>query len=258
MSTTPADDAPGTAPSKPPRPPSKLGQALKDLTNWINHLATPDSRRFARLAWTFGIGIPVAVAPLLGTKLVPGFRPLVTVLSRDLRWQVIPFSILIVSLVALTVEFYAAYARKRSMRLTLPWVFPVSLVIFVLALWRLFTLQALDIVHTPTDGGKSFEPVVIAPTRVSGSGCDCVGLGDIDCIQKVSFKPAALDACWGGPERKRIQYRLMEAYLLVIGLFVALVGVVALQRRGGANQPPRRARKRKVPATETGSEAPKP
>jgi hypothetical protein len=175
-----------------------LAQALQNLRDLINSLGTSDSRRFARLAWTFGVGVPVVVAPLIGAEFVPGFRALVTVLSRDLISQVIPFSIFIVPLVALAEEFYAVYARKRSIRLSLPWIFGVSLAILVWALWVLFEMQVLHIVQVPVLGGERFEPVVIGPSRIEGKGCDCAGLSDIACIQIASFNPAALDACWGG------------------------------------------------------------
>lgn len=206
-------------------------------------LSTSTSRRFVRLAWTLGIGVPVGLAPLLGTDLVPAFEPLLTVLSQDLRAQVVPYSILLVSLIALGLEFYV---RERITRRVLLWVFPLGLLVLVIAVGALLRLQTRHVRMVPIEGGQSSRAFVVNSPRLST--CGCGELGDIACLRQVSFSPAGIESCWSGPELESIRLRLMGLYLLAIGGFLGLVGVLVLQPEGrsprGGGPPRKRGRAR--------------
>lgn len=219
-----------------------------------NRLSTNTSRRFVRLAWTLGIGVPLGLAPLLGTDLIPGFEPLLTVLSQDLRAQVVPYSILLVSLIALGLEFYV---RERITRRVLRWVFPLGLLVLVIAVGALLGLQTRHIRLVPIEGGTSSRAFVVSSPRLSTCGCGT--LGDIACLQSLSFDPAAIESCWSGPDLEGIRLRLMGTYLLVIGGFLVLVGVLVLQPqsrspRGGG--PARKRGQRRAPQSSTAAPEP--
>ncbi|HEV8239413.1 MAG TPA: hypothetical protein VGS57_08610 [Thermoanaerobaculia bacterium] len=206
-------------------------------------LSTDASRHFVRLARTVGIGVPVALAPLLGAKVMPFFAPLLTVLSADLKGVVLPFSIIIVTFVALTLEFYV---RERITAHWLRWVYPIGGGLLVAALYWLFVLQTSYVIRLPVDGGRE---IGIAKTKERMPGCPCgtgkqVGdLHDLECVHKLTVDPTQLEKCWDGPELVSVRLRLAESYLLAIFLLTSLIAVVVL--RITADRPRRPARPRR-------------
>lgn len=197
---------------------------------------TPTSRHLLRLAWSIGIGVPVGLAPLLGTKVIPGFQPLLTVLSRDLRTQAIPYSIFIVTIVALGLEFYVhERIKKGTLRSTLRWIFPVGLVTLVVLLSMLVRLQSRYIVPVPLAGGHT-TPILIGSSRLPAPGCDCEGLTDVACVQQISVNPAAIHSCWDRTELQAIGFRLLRNYLLLMGVLLALIGLVVLKVEAGPRE----------------------
>ena len=209
--------------------------------NFIALLGTPQGRRFVRVALTVGLGIPGALAPLLGTQAVPYFEPLVSVLSRELRGTVIPFSIVIVTVVAVVLEFQV---RERITARARRWLFGICLLSLLAAIGWLFSLQTSHVRPMPIERGQRQVWIVITPER--RAGCPCGDLPDLLCVHRLTLDPARLELCWGGPELQRIQRQLAASYLVTIFLLVALIGIAVLKvaRKPRGAKRPRRETKR--------------
>jgi hypothetical protein len=212
----------------------ELGKQAKEL------VTTPGGRRFVGIAITVGVGYPLAMRPLLGTLVVPGLTPLLTVLTKDLQTEVVPFSVISVTFVALILEF--VYRDPFSDR-ALKWSFFAVMTLLFCALTALFLLQDTRILKVPIDGGRGTSPIIFTPTRVKG--CSCGDRGDLECVDHLSLRPAALRTCWGGPALVHTRWSLAGSYVLTLTCLTAAIGLIVLRLAGAGRKAAARRRRRR-------------
>lgn len=220
----------------------------------MSKISLPQPAR--RLAWygaSYGFGVFLAMAPLLGAKRIPVFRPLLDLFPAERETVLLSISAFLLGLVAVSVHFFlvdkVADARIRRWFLS-------TLAVAVAGTFVLMYLHDSLIVNTP-----SFkEPVIIGWSRLPTCGCP-TGQNDSDCIVDWG---GDLDKCWSPRQRKHAMQVLQLNYFCVLGAFEILVGLLVLrehihaERRRRARQrkasgasvkPPRKPRKAKSPST---------
>jgi hypothetical protein len=226
---------------------SALSAVARARETAIEHVLTPAGRRFARIAITAVWGIPVIMGPLLGSKRLEGFSPLLDVLSKDLRRVVLPVSILFVALVAVALEFYF---REKVAQRTFAWLFPLLVIAFLAAVAAVIYLDTFRVLRVSWDADGGSKLVITTPSR--GSDCDCQGLGDLACARAVTLDDEALETCWGGAQLKVVKLEMIASYLLTTSLFALLIAVTVLKltnldRTAATSRQRRRRREGSVP-----------
>lgn len=192
---------------------------------------TPVTRRLVRYVVGFGVGSVVGMAPFLGSLEVPHFRALPTLFPANMQDLFAPFAGFLIGLVVVAVQFYSeeriprAKVRRRFFLLFL--LLLVGLLLFVV-------FYFLFVVRVPALQGEKVVPMLIGWEMAPE--CECVEEGlrtrPIECIKKLSLDRARIEACWGRRSLLLSGLLLTVGYLLLTGGFVALVGLVVLQRPG--------------------------
>lgn len=212
MSERSAGDEPrgepaGLRPRPPPAPP------------------TPLSRRFVRYLVGFGVGVALGLAPFLGTLGVPGFVPLVELLPDTLHNRVAALAPIVMGVLAVVVQFGSgARASERRLRRR----FAITLAVLGGGFLLLVVLQALLVQEVDILGGERTVRYAVGGERPDT--CDCPPrLSARECIAQLSLDPARVETCWGTGATRMRELALTLAYLLVIGGFGGLVGLLLLQ-----------------------------
>jgi heme/copper-type cytochrome/quinol oxidase subunit 4 len=202
-------------------------------------LPTAHARRFVRYVVGFGVAVGVGLAPFLGK--IPGLDALISVFPEELRNSLIPFSAILMGIVALAIQFYSgetlprAFLRKR---------FRASLIILLIGLATLITLYSFLIVSYPILHGEKRLPIVISFSRTQTCLCPA-SFSDLRCLQEITPSPVKIEDCWGSGAIQRSRLLLSFCYLLVTGGFGGLVGLLLLQEDAQKKQ---RRRPRKAAA----------
>jgi hypothetical protein len=215
------------------------------------------ARRLVGLLLALGVGVGAGLAPLLGMKKIPYFSALVELLPPQLEEYVIPASAFLMGLVAVAVQFsFGEVIARKSLRRR----FFVAFLAVLLGFLALVTLRSSYVKSVPDWN----EPVVIGWSRLPYSkdgkdGCGCPkGVSDEECIASIAFQ---VSRCWdsGG-----VKLSLVLSYLLAIGGFGGLIGLLVLQeeaqrrqrRQSAARRRKGTARKGKAPGGESGGPGP--
>ncbi len=185
-------------------------------------LPTPLARRYVRYVVGFGVAVGIGLAPFLGK--VPGLDVLARLFPPDLRSTLIPFSALLMGVIAVAVQYYSTETISRP---ALRRRFTFSLVALVAGLFFLFILYSLLVVQLPIDGGRTNLPVIVSLSRTAD--CPCKSSNDVECLAEISTSPRAVERCWGSRPLKMSRLALSLSYLLVTGGFGALIGLLLLQ-----------------------------
>jgi hypothetical protein len=179
------------------------------------------ARTWVRYLLGFGVGVPVALGPLLGKVKVPGFSSLLDLYPVQMQQHLIPLSGFSLVIVAVAVQFYSAGApsvaqRQRRFRALLAGM----LVAFVL----LVILYQTSVLTVPIENGAMSAAVIIGwSPRVAYPACPCAAQeSDFNCMKDLTFTPGALDPCW--KHLRLFELALMIPYLFLQGGLGALVG----------------------------------
>jgi hypothetical protein len=208
-------------------------------------LPTPLARRYVRYVAGFGLAVGIGLAPFLGK--VPGFDVLARLFPPDLRSTLIPFSSLLMGVIAVAVQYFSGESISRP---ALRRRFTFSLAAVVAGLFLFLILHDLLIVQFPIEGGSSTLPVVVALNRTKD--CSCKTSSDVECLAEISTNPRAVERCWGSRPLKLSRMALGLSYLLVTGGFGALIGLLLLQeesRRRGAKAKRTRSQVKAAPTS---------
>jgi len=194
---------------------------------------TPIAKRFVRYLVGFGVGVGLGSAPFLGTLGVPGFSALVDLFPLTLQGRIVSLSPFLMGIVALAVQFYAGERiSKRALRRR----FGVSLLLLLAGFFVFVVLYFLFVREVTIRGGEATARYVVGWQRVESCGCP-PQLSDAECIAELSLDPARVESCWGTRAVRLSELALTVAYLLLIGGFAALVGLLLLRdgktRRAG-------------------------
>lgn len=197
---------------------------------------TPLARRYVRYVVGFGVAVGIGLAPFLGK--VPGLDVLARLFPPDLRSTLIPFSALLMGVIAVAVQYFSTESISRP---ALRRRFTFSLAAVVAGLFLFLVLHDFLVVQFPIEGGGSTLPVIVALHRTAD--CPCKTSSDIECLSQISTNPRAVERCWGSRPLKMSRLVLGFSYLLVTGGFGALIGLLLLQeesrRRGAKAKRPR-------------------
>jgi hypothetical protein len=183
------------------------------------------SRRFVRYLVGFGVGVTLGLAPFLGTVGVPGFVPLVDLLPLNLQERVAALAPIVMGVLAVVVQFGSA-VRTSQRRLRRR--FAITLAVLGGGFVLLVVLQALLVQEVDILGGEKTVRYAVWLNRPDT--CDCPPrLSHRECIAQLSLDPARVETCWGTGPTRMSELALTLGYLLVIGGFGGLVGLLLLQ-----------------------------
>jgi hypothetical protein len=206
------------------------------VTNGTIPPPTPLARRFVRSVLGFGVGIGLGLAPFLGK--VVGIDALLNLYPEEMHASLIPLSAFLMGIVAAAVQYYAGEGISRThLRL---W-FRRSL-IGLLCGFFLFIILYTALVEQVSSRNT---PLVIPwSDRLATCGCPPT-LSNLQCIKQITIAPEALASCWGSGPLKWSRLLLSVSYLLVIGGFGALIGLLLLREEGREKRKPRSTGRRK-------------
>lgn len=202
------------------------------------------ARTMIRLGVSFGVGFAVAMAPLIGAKEIPFFRPLADLLSESHRNVLIPVSALLLGLIAMSVHFLLG---EKVSRARIRKTFVATLIAIGVSVVALVTLHQLYIVKA----GCSAEPIVLGWSRLESCGCE-PGSSDRTCLEDSACQ---IEGCWKESQARQVTLSIYLSYLFILCGFEVLVGLLTLQesaraiarRRGRANAR-KKPRKKSTPA----------
>jgi hypothetical protein len=198
-------------------------------------LPTPLVRRFVSYVAGFGIAVGLGLSPFLGK--ISGVDALLEVFPRSLWTTLIPFSVFLMGILAIAVQFYSGEVIHRAtIRRRFRWGVGGLLAGFAL----LIVFHDLLVVTVSFEGGKKTDPFLIGFTKTEGCGC-APTLSNAECIKHLSFDAAQIEACWNtGLSRPILQF----SYLLLTGGFASLVGLLLLQMEARRQEKAASAKKR--------------
>jgi hypothetical protein len=200
---------------------------------------TPIARRYVSYVVGFGVAVGIGLAPFLGK--VAGVDALLNLFPRSLHGSLIPLSAFLMGFIAVVIQFYSGESLSRAL---LRRRFKVAWLLLLAGFVLLFSFHTLFVVPVPYKTERGTIPVLIGSSRIQGGSCQCAPTdSDKQCIQKLSFDPAAIETCWGSGSIKLRGYLLSLSYLMVTGGFGALIGLLLLteQARQQKKRRPRKA-----------------
>lgn len=201
------------------------------MTDGQPTLPTWLAKRFVRYMVGFGVAVAIGMAPFLGTLDLPLFAPLLAMFPDSLRGTAIPLSSFVMGLVAIAVQFAAGevVSRKGLRRwFVRTLVLIVGGVVLLLVLYSELVTVIPDVAKVDGEGTR-YVALVTGLSRQPHCTCEPT-LSDAACIREIGFANVA--ACWGDAQVRRSGLALTLVYLLLMGGFGALVGLLLLQEKG--------------------------
>lgn len=181
------------------------------------------SRRLVSMILGFGVGVGLAAALFLGAKRIPGFEPLIAIFPEEHQTLLIPFSSLLIGLVALAIEFYAGEAiARRSIRKS----FGMLLLIVITSILTLLVTYVLFVRKVYNPIVEAYEMEIIGWSRLPPPFCNCPPGNDVECIEGISYN---IETCWSGRSIIMVKLALFFSYLIAIEGFAVLAGLLVLR-----------------------------
>lgn len=178
----------------------------------------------------FGFAFTLAMAPLIGVKRIPHFRPLADVLLEKQQNLIMPIVGVLLSVVALIVHLY--YGERLSLK-RLRRSFFATLIIFLISVGALITLPWYVIEPACLE-----KPTVVGWSRLPSCDCKEMYPDDADCYL---YNACSIAGCWSKGQVKAVELSMYASYLGTFFGFVAMAGIVVLIERT-RSQSKRRAR----------------
>lgn len=191
---------------------------------------------FVKVMLGAGVWVVVGLAPLLGTKRIPFFAPLIDLYPESIRFWLIPVSGFMMGMISVIVAYAAS---KRVDEVVGKWfrraaiTFGVTLILLVVA----YMLTVVHVVVTETGGAtQRFTYVTGSLTVPAGktSGCTCeVGSPAQECVEG-GTSDSAIRACFG-PYRVAVATLVLALlYLVVTASFAAAAGLRVITAKDAA------------------------
>lgn len=199
---------------------------------------TPTALRFVRYIAGFSVGVALGTAPFLGKTAIPGFDALLGLFPRDLQATLIPMSAFAMGVVAVAVQGQGD-AKDASLR-RLRTLFRRTLVLLLILFLTLVVLYTKFVVRVPVGAAGATAAVVVSSQRLPT--CLCTAPSDLQCIEELSLKPAAIESCWGSRPLRNVRLGLSLVYLGLTSGFGALVGLLILFPEARKTRPPAKPR----------------
>jgi hypothetical protein len=190
-----------------------------------------------------GVAVGVSLAPYLGKVNVPGFSSLLELFPDVLRDRAIPLSTVLMAVIAAAVEFLgvqritAVGAKKWFVRM---------LVLTVAFLLVLTIAHGMSVTTVEYNGGKNSASFVTGfgerpatcSTPCKETEIDCVSCNsrwaNSQCIENISFRPSAIEGCFGSTRVNLANTLLLLFYLAVTSCLAALIAVLAISKARAA------------------------
>jgi phosphate/sulfate permease len=201
------------------------------------------SHRYVRSILGFGLAVGVGLAPFLGK--IPGVDALLNLLPRSSRGALIILSTFLMGFIAAVIQFYSAeFLTRRLIRRR----FLIAGASLVTGFFLLFVFHSFFVTEVPIKNAKETVPEILGAQRVQGEPCDCPPkIPDKLCAQRLGIgNEAAIETCWDPGSILHRRLLLHSSYLIVMGSFGALIGLLLLQGEARKIQK-RRPRKAAVP-----------
>jgi hypothetical protein len=215
------------------------------------------SRTWVRYVVGFTVGVGVGLAPFLGNVKVPLFAALISLFPLQLQSTLLPLAAFLMGVIAVAVQFYAG---ARITPDTVGRYFRFTLIAILAGFFLFAILTMLLVTRIPLREGE-YVALILAPTERL-PGCTCGNLPhpllpDALCVQQLSFNPAILETCWGGPALKIREVSLGIPYLLLTGGFGALIGLLLVKAPSKRPSPTRSSPGARGPAARRGRSKPR-
>ncbi|HEX6903916.1 MAG TPA: hypothetical protein VF789_29665 [Thermoanaerobaculia bacterium] len=182
-------------------------------------------QRFVRHILSFFVALAIGLAPFLGTRNVPGFKALISVMPFQDRSELITLSAFLMGLIVVAIQFYS---EERISRPLLRKLFGISFVTLVTGFVLFYFLRG-EFTETVDRGNKRIT-VLVGSAPISS--CKCPNpQNTVGCIQHLSLTPDAIASCWERREIKRRGQILGLSYLILTGGVGVLIGFLMLQEK---------------------------
>jgi TIR domain len=189
--------------------------------------------RFVKYLVGFGVWFVIGLAPLLGTKKIPLFSPLIDLYPASVRWWLIPVSGLLMGMIGVVVEFESVSKRSRGALTT---AFRGAAITFGIALVTLVLVYRFTVVIVAvTQGDLSTERFAFVTGTLSvpadkAPACDCPAGTSAQICVKGGVSDDAIEACFGPTRIAIASIILALLYLIVTGAFAASAGLLLLSQ----------------------------
>jgi hypothetical protein len=185
------------------------------------------ARTWVSLMLGFGISVGVGLAPLLGRVNVPLFSSLLTLMPESLQGRLITLSTVVMTFVAVAIQFYSGLDGNTSAKLTKLFTrvligAAISLVLFIIV--NTFVVERIPL---PNNEAVS---VVIGFSRRNVPPCK-PEMSDKECLELTTLKPSEIEAQWGDKQIKGAELLLQFSYLPIYGCLGALVGILVMRQQ---------------------------
>jgi hypothetical protein len=189
----------------------------------------PSSRSWTRVLLGLGVGVPVALAPLLGKLQVPLFPALLNLIPDSIQNVAIPTSAAAMALVAASVEFRVYEQLDRKVILANA---KKAMILCGVSLGFLVIAYTLLVTRVDILGGDQYVAVITGWRGTSAYPCNGVGLEE--CVKIVTLKKSAISSYFGDVPIKIASLLLEGLYVSFFACFGNLAGIlVAIQGHRG-------------------------
>jgi len=181
--------------------------------------------RWVRSLLSLSVGVVIGLAPYLGTKGVPLFKPLLEMIPDALRDSTIPLSAALMGIVAVAVQWFDG---ERVSRRSLGRWFLSTLILSIVALFTFMWMHTTYTVTVHADGGAVTQTFAVGASRPPSCTC-AASASDEECINGLTWNTAAISRCWGDRVVRQSGLLLRLGYLTSTTLFGVLVGLLVLR-----------------------------
>ncbi len=182
----------------------------------------------------FGVWFVIGLAPLLGTKKIPLFSPLIDLYPASLRWWLIPVSGLLMGTIGVVVKFESIGKRSREALRTAFYRAAITFGIALVTLVLLYRFTVVIVAVTQRDLSTerfAFVTGTLSVPADKAPACDCPAGTPAQVCVKGGTSDEAIEACFGPTRIAIASIILALLYLIVTGAFAAGVGLLLLARR---------------------------
>lgn len=192
-------------------------------------LPPPLARAWVRTLLGLGVATIVALAPYLGAASIPGFSALVELVPRTERGTAHALAAAILGVVATVVQWSGS---DRISSAELRRSFQRSLMTFSVGLGGLLVASTLVVVPVFVPSTGYTERYIVGFTRPDREPCPIAEVpSEAECIsQRLTLSPARVSGHWGDREVRVARLALLLPYLLSIGSFGWMVGLLILKQ----------------------------
>jgi hypothetical protein len=190
------------------------------------HLAqTRLVRKLVKSILGFGISVAVGLAPYLGKYDIPFFSPLLDLIPESLHASIFPLSSAFMGVLAVAVQWYAG---ERVTHAWLGKLFRRTLLCSLITFIVLGVIHILVVVKVPIPAINDSATFLVGFKRPVRPPCTAE-VSDAECIQKITLDEAAIASFWGDAQIRRAALSLTLAYLLFMGTFGVMIGLLLLR-----------------------------